>query len=136
MHVGLWPSCFFFCIDAQSKETLVVKTQSDFDNINTEINTLLNGSSNNIDIIILPGIYIFKDQHILIDDKRCFDKTIRIRGYGATLISEGHLLKNGDRFGHPFRDNNAFIDKYGHLIQIWSSVKTAEGRIEILNSAG
>lgn len=123
----------FFCINAQSKETLVVKTQSDFDNLNTEINTLLNGSSNNIDIIIQPGIYLFKDQHILIDDKRCFDKTIRIRGYGATLISEGNLLKKGDRFGHPFRDNNAFVDKYGHLIQIWSRVKTAEGRIEIID---
>ena len=127
---------FFFVIiphNVLSCDKIVIRNQEDFNSLNQQILSALEGDGKQIVINIKPGTYYYNNDQIKLEDKNFPEKTIIINGKGAIILSSGKQYKKGDKFGQVFSDNHAFVSEDYYLIPIWSGVKLAKGQIEVLD---
>ena len=77
---------------------IVVRNQADFDLLQHSVEAALSSSDTLADVRLLPGIYFFRENHLILDGLERPDFHLRISGKGAVLVAistgrEYHLDK-------------------------------------------
>ena len=77
---------------------IVVRNQADFDLLQHSVEAALSSSDTLADVRLLPGIYFFRENHLILDGMERPDFHLRISGKGAVLVAistgrEYHLDK-------------------------------------------
>ena len=111
----------------------VVKTQTEFEQLNSLINETLKRGEAKIEVIIRPGTYYYKENHILLTGYNRPLSSLSIKAKRARIISYGKTYSNGDAFDGRFDENNAFITDNLTLLPIWSPVRWTEGLMEVVD---
>lgn len=74
---------------ADSYEIINVRDQKEFDELGNRINQFLSRGVKDINIIIAPSTFYYKDDHIDLSGKNYPESSIRIKGNGAKLVASG-----------------------------------------------
>lgn len=115
-----------------SKTVIKVDSQSDFDNIGSDLLNLISDGSKNIVVEFAKGEYYYKNQHIFWVEKHYPEVSISFKGNDATIFSAGKdLLKGGQ--GVKYIEGAGFIDAEGKDFQNFSSMFQSDAMVEILD---
>ena len=128
----LW--CFLFLVPCSmgAREMIAVSSQADFDQLPPRLIKALKTEETDIIVILSPGQYVVKENHIRLDGFKTPQKSLHIIGNGAVLIPEGRVYRNGDVYNGVFSTDNSWMCGQSD-ISIWSHVRYAESLIEIVN---
>lgn len=132
--------CILFCTLASrcladSLETINVRSQGDFDGLGNTINNLLLREVKDINIIIAPGAFYYKHDHIDLSGKNNPKTSIRIKGNGATLVARGKNYGVNINYKEKFSPEHAFLNEWNDVIDIWSPLCQTKELIEVISPA-
>ena len=111
---------------------IVVNTQDDFDQLNQLLVKSLKTEETDIYVVLSPGKYVVKENHIRLDGIDASKKSIHIIGNGAVLVPQGRVYRSGDVYEGVFSTDHSWMCDQSD-ISIWSHVRFADGLIEIVN---
>lgn len=104
---------------------IIVKNQSEFNDLQSQVTKFIEGGCNNIKIILRPGVYYYQKKHITLQDVNKPKLTISIQG-DATLF--------------PIADNHSPVTPYRSLFvgdasfTPWTEMFSSNGKITIVDS--
>ena len=78
---------------ASPAKTVKVSTQAEFDGLNTTVKKALAAKPSQLTLVIEPGTYHFKDDHLDLSGLKCPDTELRIEGEGAVLVGMAPEVK-------------------------------------------
>lgn len=127
--------CLFFTLTGATgcRTNLVVSNQTDFDRLQDIITSLVD-KGERINITLSSGTYTFNEYHITLKDIDASETKIHIHGKGAILIPQGHEYHDGEDYQGAFSVKNSWMSG-ARDVETWSSVRYADGLIEILDVA-
>ena len=125
----------FFAIPAcTDAKTIRVRSQEDFDNLSRRVATVASTSpSSRLRIVFKSGTYVADDGQVLFSAIDRPDLKIRILGRSSVIIPRGREYRNGDRYDGVFDVNRSWMSS-GVDVPIWSEVKYADGKVEVLDA--
>ena len=118
-------------IYAQRK--IVIGGQNDYEQLNATIKSELEDHDGDIEIVFLPGTYYYSNNHIQLGGYNKPNCRLIIKAEGAKIISGGRWHRSGENYSGRFNEDNAFITREGRLLPIWSPIKIADGKVEVLD---
>ena len=86
-------------------KTVKVSTQAEFDGLNTTVKKALAAKPSQLTVVIEPGTYHFKDDHLDLSGLKCPDTELRIEGEGAVLVGTAPEVKTS-----PFYRASRVVD--------------------------
>lgn len=129
--------CMFICtlgnLICYAQETIIIKTQNDFDELSSTINKSLANGYKDIHINIYPGTYYYKSDHINLAGKNYPDASIIIKGNRATLVAQGIRHYVTSACIAPFSPDHAFLYLSNDIIDVWSPLYQTEELIEVVS---
>lgn len=127
--------CLFVAIASFEGCTVIkVKSQKDFDELREKLTSTIKAGGKNISITLSPGTYAFNENHITLKGINAPETKIHIHGKGAILIPQGHEYHDGEDYQGIFTVKNSWMSG-ARDVETWSSVRYADGLIEILDVA-
>ena len=124
--------CVLAAIPLQARETIVVRTQSDFDQLSENLNAAIQSAEHDVCVVFSPGQYVAHENHLQLIGINAPDLKIRIKGNNAIWIPKGRAYRNGDEYEGDFSIGNAWMD-HEKDVETWSHVRYADGLVEILD---
>ena len=100
----------------KGRTSVIIENQKQFNDINNQITKSINAGAKNIKVIIRPGLYHFKEYHILREDENADDISITIEGENAVLTSS---------------ENDFTYD----IDNSWGAIVRADSLIDVINPA-
>lgn len=110
-----------------------IKTQQDFDNLQTTLDAALNSGSDDICVVFGQGLFFFKDDHILLN---CISKkniSLHLQGNNTLIVSSGRAYNQGDIYHGGFSTNNVYLDSNLHDLFIWGQMYQSDRMVEVLD---
>lgn len=121
-----------FCLKSAGV-TLYIKDQIEFNDISRSINMFAEKGECTIKVVIMPGIYEFSEQHIMLKDINAPKICLKIIAKdNVRIIPYGKTYKKGDSYVGSFNINNSWINETRD-ISIWGGAKNIDGLIEVLD---
>lgn len=124
--------CVFAAFSLEAQETIVVKSQSDFDRLTENLTVALQSATDDIYVMLLPGQYEVNEHHIKLVKMNAPSKRIHVIGHNTICVPKGKEYKDGDKYEGVFSVNNSWMCGEKD-VEIWSHVRYADGLVEILN---
>lgn len=125
--------CLFVAIASFEGCTVIkVKSQKDFDELREKLTSTIKAGEKNISITLSPGTYAFNENHITLKGINAPETKIHINGKGAIMIPQGREYHDGEAYQGAFSVDNSWMNG-ARDVQTWSSVRYADGLVEILN---
>lgn len=114
------------CLPMFSKgQSIVIKTQEEFDTIESIIEKSSISGFSSIKITILPGVYYFKDSHITLNNV-AEDFSVSIMGNNVTLLPKSTDVKGPlDPLLAYYKGDNSF-DSWGEVVQSSNLVEVVD----------
>lgn len=125
---------FALTLTSTGRTVIKVKDQIDFDRLQENLISTIKSGEKNIHITIASGIYTFNEYHITLKDIDASETKIHIHGEGAILAPQGHEYHDGEDYQGVFSVKNSWMSG-ARDVETWSSVRYADGLIEILDVA-
>lgn len=127
--------CLFVAIASFEGCTVIkVKSQKDFDELREKLTSTIKTGGKNISVTLSSGTYAFNENHITLKGINAPETKIHIHGKGAILIPQGHEYHDGEDYQGIFTVKNSWMSG-ARDVETWSSVRYADGLIEILDVA-
>ena len=82
-----------FLAGASPARKIDVSTQAEFDGLNTTVKKALAAKPSQLTVVIEPGTYRFRDDHLDLSGLKCPDTELRIEGEGAILVGTAPEVK-------------------------------------------
>ena len=86
-------------------KTVKVSTQAEFDGLNATVKKALAAKPSRLTVVIEPGTYHFRDDHVDLSALKCPDTELRIEGEGAILVGTAPEVKTS-----PFYRASRVVD--------------------------
>lgn len=140
VHRGFLFLCMLFCTIhnycfADPFGIINVRGQKEFDELGNTIYSLLSRGCKDINIIIAPGTFYYKNDHIDLSGKNYPETSIRIKGRGAILVARGTSCGASSNYNETFIPNHTLINERNDVIDIWSPFYQTSELIEVVSSA-
>jgi hypothetical protein len=119
---------------AYPRSVVQIRNQEQFDRIQQLLEAEINAGQRNILVVFSPGTYVAKEKHISLTYVTAPNAVLRFKGNGAILVPYGKDYKDGDTFFGSFSPYNSWMSG-SNDVNVWSTVKYAEGQVEIINDA-
>ncbi len=127
-------SCLLVAIIASAcRTTIVVNSQVEFDGLQEKLTNTIKTGKRNIYVILLPGTYVTKEEHVALKDITAADTKIHIKGKDTILIPEGNEYHDGDAYQGTFSTDNSWMSGTED-IEIWSYIRYTDGLVEVLDT--
>lgn len=94
-----------FLAGVSPERTINVSTQAEFDGLNTTLKKALSAKPSQLTVVIGPGTYHFRDDHLDLSGLKCPDTELRIEGEGAVLVGAAPEVKTS-----PFYRASRVVD--------------------------
>lgn len=108
-------------------KTITVRSQSEFDNISKEIQTLINKHENNITINITAKKLYFHNYHLQLSNIKSNSTSITFKGNGVTLVAEGEYTSN------PNNPESVYLLNEKKFFNTWTRFYELSDTIEIVD---
>lgn len=131
-HFSLICLCLLATLSLKARETIVVRTQSDFDQLTENLNAAINSVDDDIYVTILPGQYEADENHIKLIEINAPKTRLYIKGHNTIVVPKGKTYRNGEKYEGNFDVENSWM--YCEKdVETWSHVRYADGLVEILD---
>lgn len=122
----------FAVLSLKARETIVVRTQSDFDQLTESLVAAFKSDANDIYVKLLPGHYEADDNHIKLIEIDAPKTRLHIRGHNTIVVPKGKTYRNGEEYEGRFDIDNSWMYREND-VETWSHVRYADGLVEILD---
>ena len=119
-------------ISLKARETIVVRTQSDFDQLTESLIAAFKSDANYIYVKFSPGQYEANENHIKLIEINTPKTRLHIRGHNTIMVPKGKTYRNGEKYEGNFDVENSWM--YCEKdVETWSHVRYVDGLVEVLD---
>ena len=110
-----------------------IRTQSQFDNLNTIIHDAVADGVTDVEVVFLKGTYYFKDNHLVLGDIKNPAFKLRLKGDGVVVVPEGRTVET-DKVMDEYDYNSSVVSlSRGGIVNTWSETEYADADVEVLD---
>ena len=121
-------------ITTDATEIISVTNQTDFDQLDANLNASLRKGEMDIRVVLARGKYYYRDNHIDLSGKEYPHAKISITGKGAICVAIGNRYRMGDFFKGDFSYAGTCLDENLREVKIWTPLYQTNDLIEVVSS--
>lgn len=132
-HYCIFLLILFASTSGYSKTSICIKNQQSFDSLSNRIGELVKRGERDIYVYFKSGVYVAARNQIKLARLKAPDTDIHFIGKkDVFIVPQGAVYKNGDTYQGEYSINHSWMSGTKDL-EIWSTVKYANGVVEIIN---
>ena len=119
-------------VNIEGKSDIIIDNQNSFDALQEQIVDLIIKGESNISVVLRPGEYYFKENHVNLSNINSPNLKISIRGEGSVLIPDGITYCNNSIYSGGVSIYSSWMNETND-VSIWGPIRQSDGLVEVLD---